>query len=226
MITAFQSTLPLRGATSCLPLHFYDLRISIHAPLTGSDKKGLEANWATLYFNPRSPYGERQMDKRRLRDLELFQSTLPLRGATWDVPRYILSEDISIHAPLTGSDSHAFRLTSSSRNFNPRSPYGERLQGHENLPQIAEFQSTLPLRGATRIPGFCVQPRNISIHAPLTGSDSRGGASGRSGGYFNPRSPYGERLSIFSRRVLLMVFQSTLPLRGATVPSSRIIASH
>ena len=111
------------------------------------------------------------MDKRRLRDLELFQSTLPLRGATWDVPRYILSEDISIHAPLTGSDSHAFRLTSSSRNFNPRSPYGERLQGHENLPQIAEFQSTLPLRGATRIPGFCVQPRNISIHAPLTGSD-------------------------------------------------------
>ena len=34
--------------------------ISIHAPLTGSDPKcGREFKLA-LYFNPRSPYGERQ----------------------------------------------------------------------------------------------------------------------------------------------------------------------
>ena len=34
-------------------------------------------------------------------------------------------------------------------NFNPRSPYGERLQCREGMPALRAFQSTLPLRGAT-----------------------------------------------------------------------------
>ena len=33
------------------------------------------------------------------------------------------------------------------------------------------FQSTLPLRGATRIDAVVNPPPDISIHAPLTGSD-------------------------------------------------------
>ena len=34
-----------------------------------------------------------------------------------------------------------------------------------------EFQSTLPLRGATSIPGSLIRLSSISIHAPLAGSD-------------------------------------------------------
>ena len=34
--------------------------ISIHAPLTGSDLLFLNATMRPHYFNPRSPYGERQ----------------------------------------------------------------------------------------------------------------------------------------------------------------------
>ena len=33
----------------------------------------------------------------------------------------------------------------------------------------------------------------ISIHAPRTGSDLRRGLPERRAGYFNPRSPHGER---------------------------------
>ena len=77
--------------------------------------------------------------------------------------------------------------------FNPRSPYGERLVVRlDNTPAV-EFQSTLPLRGATITPTLLDLWQHISIHAPLTGSDVYvisciGGVDD-----FNPRSPYGER---------------------------------
>ena len=78
----------------------------------------------------------------------------------------------------------------------------------------------------------------ISIHAPLAGSDGWTADSIYSNNYFNPRSPRGERPSRslissltfdFNPRsprgerllydifcVALLVFQSTLPSRGAT----------
>ena len=78
---------------------------------------------------------------------------------------------ISIHAPRTGSD----------------------FKTGFNTDCVDGFQSTLPVRGATRPGAF---PPND--------------------GYFNPRSPYGERLWQWRRRNDLPKFQSTLPVRGAT----------
>ena len=103
-LTIFQSTLPARGATVRRQPLRRVLRISIHAPRTGSDvfadcnirrvtrfQSTLPARGATAtyparflslcHFNPRSPHGER-------RD-ELNTLTKRL---------------ISIHAPRTGSD--------------------------------------------------------------------------------------------------------------------------
>ena len=62
------------------------LKISIHAPLTGSDRSGWEFGQPDTYFNPRSPYGER-------------------RPAT----SILCPWRISIHAPLTGSDQYQFQ---------------------------------------------------------------------------------------------------------------------
>ena len=79
--------------------------------------------------------------------------------------------EISIHAPLTGSDALALTCLNILYNFNPRSPYGER---HESTAQIEadlQFQSTLPLRGATTGGPVVMPETGISIHAPLTGSD-------------------------------------------------------
>ena len=52
-----------------------------------------------------------------------------------------------------------------------------------------EFQSTLPVRGATK-PGIQrIRIKGISIHAPREGSDEGGQHEGAEHDYFNPRSP-------------------------------------
>ena len=148
------------------------------------------------HFNPRSPHGERH-----------GVSVRP--GGC---------QEISIHAPRTGSDHDlpdAFKCA-------------------------ALFQSTLPARGATDGLSPGMEANNISIHAPRTGSDTPSAAGFSGWGYFNPRSPHGERLyqgrhaghhpiSIHAPRTgsdraadvmntEMVVFQSTLPARGATTP--------
>ena len=126
----------------------------------------------------------------------LFQSTLPVWGATaavWLSPRteyrisihaprvgsdWIGSADgyadgISIHAPRVGSDRfrlavlerqvisiHAPRVGSDVR------PLDGRLCG-------LQFQSTLPVWGATMARTGSAAPHQISIHAPRVGSDGR-----------------------------------------------------
>ena len=104
----------------------WDTGISIHAPLTGSDRKHDRQRTGPMYFNPRSPYGERPADGFCLTEKKTFQSTLPLRGATRPVYGFGRVHGISIHAPLTGSDMDLLRGGSSRNDFNPRSPYGER----------------------------------------------------------------------------------------------------
>ena len=99
-------------------------------------------------FNPRSPHGERH--KRRINcywalqfqstlpargatmfllltgNLLKFQSTLPARGATSERQKLLCIECISIHAPRTGSDSLLATDGVIAKDFNPRSPHGER----------------------------------------------------------------------------------------------------
>ena len=55
----FQSTLPARGATRAEARQELDGAISIHAPRTGSDRISQRPFLLALYFNPRSPHGER-----------------------------------------------------------------------------------------------------------------------------------------------------------------------
>ncbi len=124
-----------------------------------------------------------------------FQSTLPARGATTYFLRFThYDSSISIHAPRTGSDCAAWCRAGGLPYFNPRSPHGERhvrVAGNEQV--IA-----------------------ISIHAPRTGSDADAGAQTGKTGDFNPRSPHGERPELLSAGITIVVFQSTLPARGAT----------
>ena len=78
------------------------------------------------YFNPRSPHGERHTDDgTRIADM-VFQSTLPTRGATLRAQAEARAEEISIHAPHTGSDTFEELYDKLMEHFNPRSPHGER----------------------------------------------------------------------------------------------------
>ena len=169
----FQSTLPVRGATYSADLADHVMLISIHAPRAGSDHSSETTTISPPNFNPRSPCGERPMALMLSSTLALFQSTLPVRGATVGAARKVRRIRISIHAPRAGSDHCQNFDVLARRNFNPRSPCGERRRPVQPSSPPAAFQSTLPVRGATR---------------PMS-------AASAARGYFNPRSPCGERHS-------------------------------
>ena len=82
--------------------------ISIHAPLTGSDKRIHNTCNFFRYFNPRSPHRERRSLKLCKCCFPIFQSTLPSQGATFTALGGSPVNVISIHAPLTGSDGDIY----------------------------------------------------------------------------------------------------------------------
>ena len=214
----FQSTLPVWGATCPI------------CPMTT----------ALLYFNPRSPCGERRASLAGYAQRFVFQSTLPVWGATCQKQGSTSSAYISIHAPRVGSDRHNKSESSHQNYFNPRSPCGERLICFHHLQNYQQFQSTLPVWGATFAVVFGNLLLPISIHAPRVGSDFNIFAIKNRRNNFNPRSPCGERrhhllsrlqskISIHAPRVGsdcpmaktildIRTFQSTLPVWGATAP--------
>ena len=124
----------------------------------------------------------------------MFLSPFPVRGATDAMPHRWGGSYISIHAPRAGNDSFLDRFSLMSEYFNPRSPCGERPIFAPTLNFLVQFQSTLPVRGATveghesfaiatdfnpRSPcgerppcmPYFVTSQRISIHAPRAGSD-------------------------------------------------------
>ena len=79
---------------------------------------------------------------------------------------------ISIHAPRGGSDADRQIMLHKIEDFNPRSPWGERLCGRYFEIAVHKFQSTLPVGGATHTSVNAWATSGISIHAPRGGSDS------------------------------------------------------
>ena len=177
----------------------------------------MSSKHSSTHFNPRSPHGERLARPRRLRpmgnfnprsphgerlfaqDVEFldsaFQSTLPARGATRGRVRALPHFRISIHAPRTGSDDTSKGYVLIAIKFQSTLPARGATRMRALLRSGVQFQSTLPARGATGNTKLTVSPAKISIHAPRTGSDHACCQSPRETGYFNPRSPHGERLA-------------------------------
>ena len=146
----FQSTRPLRGATLGYTVSSAFSIISIHAPLAGRDRNPSGPGRCSRYFNPRAPCGARLRSSVSSLSNSGFQSTRPLRGATAFVGRGSGVLDISIHAPLAGRDGYDPARGNPSVDFNPRAPCGARLLQVHALLVCGRFQSTRPLRGATR----------------------------------------------------------------------------
>ena len=198
MLIPFQSTHPLRGATPAAHSVLLIFSISIHAPLAGCDCGTYAPACA--------------MDE--------FQSTHPLRGATLSAWRIIRSLHlISIHAPLAGCDDGDRRRAVEHLNFNPRTPCGVRRCSTLPCARWSRFQSTHPLRGATTLAMFILDEANISIHAPLAGCDYSSRSTHWPSYNFNPRTPCGVRHWNFAKPAIKSRFQSTHPLRGATLLS-------
>ena len=92
--TTFQSTLPVRGATRHILCHFRPpVYFNPRSPC-GERPFAPMFRAAMYYFNPRSPCGERLPALISSASFSSFQSTLPVRGATAKMPKtepFILS---------------------------------------------------------------------------------------------------------------------------------------
>ena len=170
-------------------------------------------------FNPRSPCGERLPELHTDTRNNVFSIHAPRAGSDPCAPVAPVGSPISIHAP----------------------PCGERRK--LLLPAIAiyQFQSTLPVRGATRYryarralsyiisihaPRAGERPRllsasarlqRISIHAPRAGSGRLAASVDKGSGKFQSTLPV--RGATHCPSVVPYqgkLFQSTLPVRGAT----------
>ena len=101
-------------------------------------------------------------------------------------------------------------------NFNPRTPCGVRPRHYRYRVFCHGFQSTHPLRGATRQATDWIFTNTISIHAPLAGCDVNRTKTLFRTVHFNPRTPCGVRRNNGKSTFIDTIFQSTHPLRGAT----------
>ena len=187
----------MRGETAESVLLAFQTFISIHSPHAGRDALCHHRVQTISYFNPLSPCGERPKEVAEKVGYYKFQSTLPMRGET--------------------SLRQLYRLPTK------------------------QFQSTLPMRGETRAGDCGLGHERISIHSPHAGRDQLeiGSATtdyisihsphaGRDKhrrymrNYitnFNPLSPCGERLADDFSTDETRRFQSTLPMRGETIPT-------
>ena len=178
------------------------------------------------YFNPRSPHGERRGNNRLRKGGAYFNPRSP-HGERQLVGTYRLksAKTISIHAPRTGSDAADVHIGRTYIRFQSTLPARGATAAAAVLLAHIVFQSTLPARGATGLPLRC----------------------GKGLPNFNPRSPHGERqrilrpwgcdakISIHAPRtgsdllwmkpVCQTKFQSTLPARGATRRLTRAATS-
>ena len=229
---------PLTGSDDWRQVRRIRWNISIHAPLTGSDLRNLSIfnripNFNPRsphrerpsllfrcpnlpYFNPRSPHRERRLSVTIHVHNKVFQSTLPSQGATGlETGEYIVKQ-ISIHAPLTGSDGHEVQMVWRRSYFNPRSPHRERRRREHVVREAYKISIHAPLTGSDPVYGGWTcdaddfNPRSPHRERP-PGMRYMGAAFD-----FNPRSPHRERLRRTQRSLWQGGFQSTLPSQGAT----------
>ena len=196
---AFQSTHPLRGATDEEQVPIRTVQISIHAPLAGCDLAADAHRVCGRHFNPRTPCGVRLCSRRPVREID----------------------DISIHAPLAGCDGRAHTRQRRCGHFNPRTPCGVRHKSWRWSTSRRSFQSTHPLRGATRITTFPATMTGISIHAPLAGCDTELLPARATRRYFNPRTPCGVRPNLAPNINARVIISIHAPLAGCDAENPR-----
>ena len=235
----FQSTLPARGATAwCAENAPSCVEFQSTLPARGATARLADVVARRKHFNPRSPHGERPAcSSPRLRQHK-FQSTLPARGATtsrsqsrrgWKPFQSTLpargatvSDDGKIDnlifqstLPARGATTPLLLAFTSSFNFNPRSPHGERRGTMAQSGDAGNFNPRSPHGERQDSASTINKWAHFNPRSPH-GERPQRPCVPESPHHFNPRSPHGERHHPMKVLSCGPKFQSTLPARGAT----------
>ena len=178
-------------------------------------------------FNPRAPCGARLRQEDLAAQIQLFQSTCPLRGTTvYPVIGLPPLDAISIHVPLAGHDLICALNRFSASNFNPRAPCGARLRGRASLQCLIHFNPRAPCGARLQTIGYVISGFTFQSTCPLRGTTDRLQEFMRRFYNFNPRAPCGARPRTQRKRRAAKIFQSTCPLRGTTAFRRRYQRRH
>ena len=192
--------------------------ISIHAPRVGSDGHHGYGGGLHLYFNPRSPCGERRvpflLGQAEARDFNprspcgerrtprlwrwitsIFQSTLPVWGATQLCRAAAAAQgDFNPRSPCGERPLFDEKIIQRGiEDFNPRSPCGERPPFGFLFPALVNFNPRSPCGERRSTSNVDTSPRTFQSTLPVWGATAEGRRGTIVATNFNPRSPCGER---------------------------------
>ena len=193
---AFQSTLPIRGATLREFLDLIVKRFQSTLLIRGATVSPLWRRLSWSNFNPRSSCEERPPDLQKAADMAKISIHAPhARSDVWQRICAAVAPVISIHAPHARSDK----------------------QSHTAPPGRRKFQSTLLMRGATHFLACSGLPIVISIHAPHARSDRSSGTLHHQTNQFQSTLLMRGATECTAEVWYGTEFQSTLLMRGATL---------
>ena len=211
-VAEFQSTHPVRGATDYAGSAPVGRRVSIHAPREGCDgdvrwwrdhagvsihapREGCDALpryvfWRNAGFQSTHPVRGATWSAPTRRPCSWFQSTHPVRGATWEVSGYPSRDAFQSTHPVRGATRRVSAVVEYADKFQSTHPVrGATFISARTTIRFMTFQSTHPVRGATGHGNRRDNRRVVSIHAPREGCDSWSVPRRRWTTRFNPRTP-------------------------------------
>ena len=213
----FQSTRPVRGATTVPIPSARRSRVSIHAPRAGRDALSSDSHNA-LTVSIHAPRAGRDLyvsvDGLKANS---FQSTRPVRGATRQAELHDARQSVSIHAPRAGRDDRRVCAHVDVGAVSIHAPRaGRDFDDSIIADTMAEFQSTRPVRGATRYEEACLEATVFQSTRPVRGATRTRDAACTSAQPFQSTRPVRGATSDDTEPPAPPVFQSTRPVRGAT----------
>ena len=189
--------------------------VSTHAPRAGSDIASVRLLRCASGFNSRSPSGERPPTHFWLVLCLIVSTHAPRAGSDSISVTSTDTTDVSTHAPRAGSDAVICFMQPSLSGFQLTLPERGATNFVQHSFDCTTFQLTLPERGATRASVMHYRPRCFNSRSP-SGERPHSQSIAPLFVRFNSRSPSGERPERGDTVLVEVVFQLTLPERGAT----------
>ena len=205
----------------------FQITISIHAPRVGSDSRTSALRTVRAAFQSTLPvWGATRITRSTFMTATRFQSTLPVWGATFPLP--FLSRGVREFNPRSPCGERLqllLRWLGLTQYFNPRSPCGERLYRCAILMSRRYFNPRSPCGERLGIQRAAAPQQYFNPRSPCGERPGMMRCWIPQCRDFNPRSPCGERLLITQKLLKQIPFQSTLPVWGATALINHAIVS-